>query len=273
MPLCVATHNIMNGLHLPPLLRAYARLRRSPGLHLLCVQESVPAAAASILLALGRRFRSLRLRAAPRLLLVYDRTVLTPLRARAVRLPALRRVPLWQRLYTGAEQKRALLAHFAVRRRRRALAVANFHLDAAGENEHRGAQLEALGRAVATEASLRSRRLPLLACGDTNAFTWLRRHAESDLRRMLEPLRRGHGARDAHAHRPVDTHFFARANEPKLGHRIAVAAGKVGIDFPRRYDVICTSLPAVSSGTLSTPASDHDLVWARLRYSSVDFPR
>jgi hypothetical protein len=31
--------------------------------------------------------------------------------------------------------------------------------------------------------------------------------------------------------------------------------------------VVCTNLPVVARGQLSTPGSDHDLVWARLAVS------
>ena len=81
---------------------------------------------------------------------------------------------------------------------------------------------------------------------------------------MLESLHREHGARDVHVDQPRDNHFFARAHEPRIGQRIAVAVGRVGVDFPRRYDVICSSLPVVARGMVTTPASDHDLVWAQV---------
>jgi len=60
------------------------------------------------------------------------------------------------------------------------------------------------------------------------------------------------------------THFFARANEPKLGQQLAVALGKFGFDLPRRYDIICSGASVQASGKLETKASDHDLVWARV---------
>ena len=63
------------------------------------------------------------------------------------------------------------------------------------------------------------------------------------------------------------THYFARQNEPLLPHRIGVALGKMGIDLPRRYDVVCTNLAVSARGQIETLGSDHDLVWARLRAS------
>ena len=61
------------------------------------------------------------------------------------------------------------------------------------------------------------------------------------------------------------THFFARQNEPKLLHRLGVLLGKLRLDLPRRYDVVCANLPAIRRGQVTTPDSDHDLVWAQLR--------
>ena len=83
---------------------------------------------------------------------------------------------------------------------------------------------------------------------------------------MLAPLRQRHGAHDAHAAAPAPTHFFARADEPKLGHQLAVMVGRLGLDLPRRYDVVCAAPRAVEArGRVRTPSSDHDCVWARLR--------
>ena len=90
--------------------------------------------------------------------------------------------------------------------------------------------------------------------------------AEPSLARMLAPLRQRHGAHDAHAAAPAPTHFFARADEPKFGHQLAVMVGRLGLDLPRRYDVVCAAPRAVEAhGRVRTPGSDHDCVWARLR--------
>ena len=82
---------------------------------------------------------------------------------------------------------------------------------------------------------------------------------------MLRPLART-GARDTHARAPADTHFFARTTEPGLGHRLARLAGAVGIDAPRRYDVLAAAARVVAAGYLHTPESDHDGAWAALEY-------
>ena len=133
-------------------------------------------------------------------------------------------------------------------------AAACFHLDTAGGNAHRATQVEAIA------AALRERDLhgAFVACGDTNAFA-LRRQPEA-LTALLAPLA-ALGAVDPGT-RP--THYFARQNEPKLPHRTGVLLGKLGLDLPRRYDVICTNLPVAERGQVVTPDSDHDLVWARI---------
>ena len=271
----LASHNIMDGLYLPALLARYRRHQRGPhALHALCVQECVPGSAAAIAAALGRHFAVATHVGAPRLAVVYDRLRLRLCGLKLVLLPKLEgAVPLLQRLYTGVEQKHAIIGDFRCRGRgawrARRVALANFHLDTAGYNSHRTGQMAALARAL----DGRRRDRSMFACGDTNCFTWDATTSEDALARMIAPFKRRHGAVDAHAvrmPRPAllrrPTHYFARAHEPKLGHRIAVAAGKLGIDFPRRYDVVVASAARVAAaGMLPTPESDHDLVWAAFR--------
>lgn len=261
----VATHNVMQGLFLRHLLPAYSRLHRRRRLGLLCLQECSPSSAALILRALGARFRVLSHPAAQDLAIVYDSKRLLARSARPLALPRLARVPLWQHVYTSAtpQQCWALLANFKLRRkygRRRQLIVANFHLDAAGDISHRERQARALSCAVPVRPSNN-----LLACGDTNAFTWRASEAEPALSQVLRPILTRHLAHDSKAGRCAVTHFMSRAREPKLGHQIAVLAGRFGIDFPRRYDVICASPAVAESGVIDTPASDHNLVWGDLR--------
>ena len=257
----IATHNIMDGLALPSLLRDYRALQRAEPLHALCIQEDVPRAASRIATALGQRFTVAKHAGDPRLALVYDRARLHLRKLWLCSLPRLAAVPFWQRIYTSGtpEAKHALIGHFStIGHPGQRLTIANFHLDAAGDVAHRTLQL----RGLASKLSPLER--PLVACGDTNAFSFRRDMAEVALRAMLAPLRQRHGAMDTHAGNPRDTHYFARAHEPKLGQQIAVAFGKLGIDFPRRYDVVCSSLRCQHAGHMSTPGSDHDLVWARL---------
>ena len=202
--------------------------------------------------------------AAPRLGLVYDRSQLRLLGLRVISLPLLPRVPILQRIYVSSiERKEVLVGRFRWRDGGR-LTLANFHLDTAGDNINRSAQMQALSDALEPRDAR-----PLVACGDTNCFDWIAGKAERDLASMLTPLTDRHGAVDAHAtaQPPVlqPTHFFARADEPKLGQRLAVLFGSVGVDFPRRYDVVAATPRVAEAGVLTTPESDHDLVWAALR--------
>ena len=142
----------------------------------------------------------------------------------------------------------------------RPLFTLNLHLDAAGDNAHRAGQL-----AAAVAAAPPPRRDVLLAGGDTNCFALDRGRQAQDLARMLRPLARV-GAKDAHARAPADTHFFARTTEAGLGHRLARLAGAVGVDAPRRYDVLAAAARVVAAGYLHTPESDHDGAWAALEY-------
>ena len=269
----VASHNIMDGLFLRGLLARYRRHQRGPhALHALCIQEAVPHAPSAIAAALGRRFAVVTHSAAPRLALIYDRSRLRLRGLSVVMLPMLSRMHILQALYTRIEQRHAIVGRFhwrGVRRPRSkcGLALANFHLDTAGDNLNRAAQLASLATAIDA-----SRPASVVACGDTNCFSWDATVAEAGLARMLAPLARRHGARDAHAMvaarpcGPRPTHFFARANEPKLWHRLAVLFGtRLGLDFPRRYDVVAASPQVLAAGTVETPESDHDLVWAALR--------
>ena len=273
----VGSHNIMDGHLLHGLLNRYRSHQKGPNaLHALCIQEAVPRSAPAIAAALGCSFVAAADAAAPRLAFVYDRSRLRLRSLRVLSLPLLDRLPLWQSMYTGIERRYALVGLFDWRSARSSkwrgrVALANFHLDTGGELPNRTAQLEHLAK----ELGANKRRLlfgraaagplPLVACGDTNCFAWDAAQAERDLVSLLSPLERHHGAVDAHDFASIGpTHYFARANEPQLAHKIAVAFGKLGVDFPRRYDVVTSSLPVASSGAIETPESDHDLVWAAM---------
>ena len=58
-----------------------------------------------------------------------------------------------------------------------------------------------------------------------------------------------------------DTHFFARADEPHIGQRIAVVLGRFGVDIPHCFDVCAGNMPVRERGHATTMGSDHDLVW------------
>lgn len=262
MPLVVASHNVMHGRGLRALLPHYAALRREVGLHVLCVQEDQHGDDGShserIADAVGNADcvdgGSVDDRGVA---IVFDRRQVRCVDRALVPLPRLAGLSWLERRYIVAgapEQKYALVAALEPLGPGAPLTAVSFHLDSAGGNLHRRAQVAA----IAAEVSRPRWPVRLVACGDTNAFVWRRRRQPAVLRRMLAPLT-ALGAVDPDE-RP--THFFARQREPSLAHRLSVALGRVGIDSPQRYDVVCTNLPVERRGHATTPASDHDLVWA-----------
>mmetsp|Transcript_17398 Transcript_17398/g.44991 ORF Transcript_17398/g.44991 Transcript_17398/m.44991 type:complete len:284 (+) Transcript_17398:51-902(+) len=262
-----ATHNIMDGLRLPGLLRHYAELATQHGhVAALCIQENKPGHAEEIAATLGGRYRAHHDLGAPRLATVYDADALTLHCSEVIDLPKIDVIPTWQRLYIASpepEQKHASLLRFERTDNKRPLLLANFHLDAAGTNHHRGRQLHTICCALRRHWGPAT---AVIACGDTNAFSFDRRRASAALRRMLAPLEHELGAMDVGADQDRNTHYFWRANEPKLGQRIAVFFGQFGVDFPCRYDVLCTNLEVLEHGQVETLDSDHDLVYARVAW-------
>jgi endonuclease/exonuclease/phosphatase family metal-dependent hydrolase len=258
----VASHNLMHGLRLPRLLPHYSGMRDAHGLDLLCVQEDGPLPdgtlrSHAIAAHLGPRYAALSEPGCSGLAVIYDRQRLEPVARQVVPLPRLDRLSWFEKLYIvggKTKQKYALLGHFALRQGGAPFTAATFHLDTAGDNHHRGRQLSAVAEALAG----RGWHTRFTVCGDTNAFAW--RDQLGALRLLLAPLA-ALGGQDPGT-RP--THWFGRQNEPVLTHRAAVALGRLGLDVPHRYDVVCTNLPAPRRGQVHTPDSDHDLVWAEL---------
>lgn len=272
-PILVGTHNTMDGLRLDGLLPLYARMQQARGapVALLCIQENKPGHADAIAAALGASHAATCDARAPRLAAVYDSRLLRHVCTRIVHLPRLLSVPYWQRFYasTEPEQKHAALLGFERVGDGAELLVANFHLDAAGTNSHRAAQLRAVRDALLAERGSRAAagaHVRTIACGDTNAFSFRRSLASAALRDMLRQLESGCGLVDVGAAADRDNHFFSRAREPKLGQRLAVLFGGLGVDFPRRYDVVCTDLPVLEHGQVEAADSDHDIVWAALAW-------
>jgi len=269
--LVVATHNLMHGLRIDGLIPHYLALREAEGLDLLCLQEDRylagvgPAGderpSARIVAALGSPYQLVRDDGCPGLCLIYDSRTLSCRPRAIVPLPRLGRLSWFEKLYIvggKTKQKYVLLAEMQAHGGGPVFAAVCFHLDTAGGNAHRLTQVQAVAQAL--EARGLQRRA--IACGDTNAFAW-RRQPEA-LGKLLAPLREL-GAVDSETPETRATHFFARQNEPRLPHRTGVLLGKMGLDLPRRYDVVCTSVPVLRRGQVVTPDSDHDLVWAALR--------
>jgi endonuclease/exonuclease/phosphatase family metal-dependent hydrolase len=255
--LVVASHNQMRVRELARLVEHYRGLRRRDGLDILCLQESVDVCGdphgRAIAAGLGADFCVIddHAREAEQVM-VYDSSRVQLAELRLLELPRLSRLSLLQRWVLGQReplQRHAQLASFRVVATQRRFTVVNFHLDCVGALDHRRAQVARLRR------ELERLRWPgnIVACGDTNAFA-LRRQL-SALAWVLAPL----GFADV-GRRP--THWFARAREEALSHRMAVALGRVGIDLPHRYDVVCANAEVRAHGQVSTPESDHDLVWA-----------
>ncbi len=262
----VATHNLMHGRQLDALVAQYRELRDGEGLDLLCLQEDRYLGGApgehpstKVAQALGERYRVVRDDGCQGLALLVDDRTLSTGRGGIIALPRLASLSWFERRYIvggKTKQKYALWAELRAHGGPSFTAV-SFHLDTAGGHRQRASQVAALASALAERGFDRR----LLACGDTNAFSWRRDRRALDA--LLAPFA-AFGATDPET-RP--THHFARQHEPMIPHRIGVALGKIGLDIPLRYDVVCTNLPALARGQVVTPGSDHDLVWARLRGS------
>ena len=262
----VATHNLMHGRRLDALIAPYLELRDGEGLDLLCLQEDRyigggldERPSVRVAQALGESYRVVRDDGCQGLALVVDTRTLSTASSGIIPLPRLASLSWFERRYIvggKTKQKHALWAELSAHGGRSFTAL-SFHLDTAGGHRQRAAQVAALAGALA-ERGLERR---LVGCGDTNAFSW-RRDGRA-LGDLLAPFA-AFGASDPET---LPTHHFARQNEPMIPHRIGVALGKLGLDLPLRYDVVCTNLPVEARGHVVTPGSDHDLVWARLRGS------
>lgn len=260
----VGTHNLMHGRQLDALIAQYRELRDGEGLDLLCLQEDRyiggepgERPSARVAQALGDSYRVVRDDGCRGLALVVDDRTLSTARSGIIPLPRLASLSWFERRYIvggKTKQKHALWVELSARGGPRFTAV-SFHLDTAGGHRQRACQIAALAAALAERGFDRR----LLACGDTNAFSWRRDRRALDA--LLAPL----GAFGASDPETRPTHHFARQNEPMIPHRIGVALGKIGLDIPLRYDVVCTNLAVEARGQVVTPGSDHDLVWARLR--------
>ncbi|MCG8556667.1 MAG: hypothetical protein MJD61_15480 [Proteobacteria bacterium] len=262
-PLVAASHNIMDGLQLPALIEHYRQLQDERSLHVLALQENRQGPdgfhADAVARALGGRFRVILHPDAIRLATIFDGERLQLDERFLIPLPLLDRLGPIDRLYImggRVKQKWALVSRLRVDDES-TLTVVNFHLDIAGNSEHRLRQTTAIARVL----RLRCLHRRVVVCGDTNCYVFRKRCQAAALARLLEPLSslgieipREGGA----------THFFARQGEPMLAHRLCALAGKVGIDHPLRYDIIASDLPLQARGQVTTEASDHDLVWLQL---------
>jgi len=255
----IATHNLMEGLQLGALCEHHRRLRDEVGLHLLCVQENRRTADGlhvdRIEAALGEDYDHIGEDPEAGVSVVFDSRRVDVVEWEMFALPAVDSMSWIERaviLDGRPAQTRALLA--TVETGDGAFTLVNFHLDTVGGTRHRARQTRAIA-ALLDDRGLGGR---VVVCGDTNAFAL--RGQPAALGEILAPFEQM-GARDPGTE---PTHFFARQNEPKLAHRAVVMLGRLGLDLPMRYDVVCTNLDTTGRGHITTPESDHDLVWVAI---------
>ncbi len=262
----VASHNLMFGLRLERLLDHYRRLRDGAGLAVLCVQENEPgpqlAHVDRIARCLGPSYRAVWDREQPGMGLVFDGTQLELVDCELLALPNSLQLSWFDRTYLRGGRispRFAQIATFAPRAGA-PICVVNFHLTTGGPGRN---GTEARRRQVDAIAAHLHERAPrrFIACGDTNAFWWRQERQPATLGYILEPLSKLGAAGDTEG---GPTHYFGRQNEPKLTHQLMVLLGKLGVDLPQRYDVVCTDLPVTRRGHETTVHSDHDLVWAAI---------
>lgn len=256
----VATHNLMQGLKIGSLLEHYRQLRAERRLDVLCVQENrcVDGRSHTKAIAddLGGEYEELCDTERCGKGIVFNRNTLECKGHELFELPRLDRLAWLERRYIAGgqpDQRYVQIAQFE-QADGEMLTVINFHLDTAGGNHHRRRQVEAIAGMVDAESRV-------VACGDTNAFGIRRRKHHELLSWMMEPLS-SHGVSVAEGLGP--THYFGRQDEPVFTHRVMALLGKLGIDWPLRYDVVCTNAPVQDRGIRVTRESDHDLVWALL---------
>ena len=263
----VASHNIMHGLRLPQLVATYRSLATTLDLGVLCLQENRLAGEATpaelIGRALGTDFDVLCRGENAQLAVIYDHRRVSVREELLIPLPKLKVLGKLAPLYMAEpepEQKYALVCTVTPRDGT-PFTLVNFHLDAAGGNRHRQEQLAM----VTTTLVSRDLHHRLIAMGDANVFTFRHKKHRQAYEELLAPLTEL-GAVDPET-RP--THFFSRSRDPKVAQRLARALGKLRLDLPRRYDVICSNLEPLARGQVATPDSDHDLLWGRFDVSAT----
>lgn len=258
----VASHNLMRCLELDALIARHRELQVAQGLDVLLLQEAVvdegDAHIRQIAAALGSEYRYRALDAYLAPALIYNGARFHCSQSFQLRLPVPEKISWVTRKLLFEDKPIERHAIGALLHPRDAadidpLAVASFHLDAFRDNKFRIRQLNALYEFLRRHDLHRR----LILGGDTNFFRIRRRAQRIMMREVLEAI----GLFDSGL-RP--THYFKRQEKgPKFAHRVPHYLGKVGLDWPERYDIVASNLHALDSGTISTPESDHDLVWAR----------
>ena len=214
----------------------------------------------------------------PRLATVYNSRLFELVESKIVELPRLSSLPTWNKLFIKSgqvEQKHALVCDFVPNNNTPGTPIVlrniNFHLDAAGNNQHRKRQMASLLSVMAAPSAIDLASAPNhhIVSGDTNIFHMSHTVQQDVLQSAIESLSPfvsllASDGQELNLDSP--THFFSRANEPTMIHQAGVFVGKhFGIDLPQCYDVVLTNLQVCDRGQVATPdCSDHDLVFATL---------
>lgn len=258
--LVFATHNLMRGLWLDALIKYYKVLKEEEGLNVFCIQENVVedgvAHVEKISKALGENYKSYFVEDFPSPAIIYDSGILEHIDSFSIKLPKQKAYSKFARI---AASEKIPVQRYAVAVRLRLPAeepftVVSLHLTAFGGNKMRQKQIAA----IREELKKRGIEKRLVICGDTNLFAWTkmmhRRALNSTLKllNVVDPLHR------------EPTYYFSRIyRKTRWALRVPYYLGKIGIDMPRHYDLVASGLPFLKYGKVTTPESDHDLVWAR----------
>ena len=241
-----------------------------------------------------RRFRCHRHQEAPRLATIYDADMFCITATGLIELPLLSPIPCHSRLiFSGkVERKHALVTVLSARLvpgtapptklvstetgstsgldcegicSEREVVVVNLHLDAMGDNQHRRSQLQALANELVKRGLARKGR-NIVLCGDTNIFAAGPRQQRLALHAACSPLAELADAYicEGEPTAMLDTHFFTRADEPKLPQQAVVAVGRLGLDLPGVFDIVATNMPVTARHHWSILSSDHDCVAATM---------
>lgn len=289
-----ASHNIMDGRFFTELLPHYMHMRSlseqqsqpcKSCVGFFCVQENVElqgmvTCAHRIAETLGDHYQVAALDGDPRLATIYDSDMFQLTQLQLVPLPRLERLGLIDRSFIKSgvvEQRHALIcdlslsnssiAGAAAEGDSRPIRVINFHLDAAGNNQHRAKQFHHLESYACPQKTGpgEDQNPRFVLCGDTNIFHFHTPTQQQHLQAMLAPFDDILSTISSQVSKLPPTHFFARANEPTLAHQLVRMAGLIGLDIPQCYDIVVSSEEVVSRGQIATEHSDHDLVFAELR--------
>lgn len=133
--------------------------------------------------------------------------------------------------------------------------ITSFHLDAWGGNAHKQSQLVAASDAVSHRFNEERR----IMCGDTNIYAPLWIPSQKLQRREFNRILKSAGVEDPSKDQ---THHYSRLPGDDAFVRIIRTANKLRLLARARFDTVAGNMPVVDYGTIDTPWSDHDLVWA-----------